>query len=140
MKNIEKFKSCKIFNLLSKGYLAQMLDSLVKQKIEFTVSVDRGGVKFNPEVPIFRGYSSQDFIFSLCNYTFESIELDFDNLILKFHAAFGNDCEYESFVSVRFDFIRYLIVDDTVVFVNETINNTDNAKLEKSRKLFEKQV
>ena len=81
-----------------KRHCYEMIKLLMERKINFSIVCAISRVKFEPELPdeIFSTFNDLT-VFILAGYTFESLELDEDNLY--FEAGFGKD-NLGSFVTV----------------------------------------
>ena len=112
----------KKFNQLLKTHCYEILKHLITKKINFSVICKIDCVKFEPQLP--KEISStfgELTVFILAGYTFESLELDENNLY--FEAGFGKE-NIGSFVSVPLDCIVQVVLSndeirsDFCVYIN----------------------
>jgi len=116
-----------------------LLNYLVNEKIEFSLTTNTKGVDFNPEIPdSISGSFSQFTLFTLANYTFESIVIEDD--IISFEAGFGSE-NFGSVCSVPFYAVFQISIDNSILFINPSatvekyFNEDKNEKEQKERSM-----
>ncbi|HIP13285.1 MAG TPA: hypothetical protein EYG97_03030 [Arcobacter sp.] len=116
-----------------------LLNYLVNEKIEFSLTANTKGVDFNPEIPdSISGSFSQFTLFTLANYTFESIVIEDD--IISFEAGFGSE-NFGSVCSVPFYAVFQISIDNSILFINPSatvekyFNEDKNEKEQKERSM-----
>jgi len=93
-----------------------LLNYLVEEKIEFSLTANTKGVDFNPEIPSSIANSFSQFtLFTLVNYTFESILIEDD--IISFEAGFGSE-NFGSVCSIPFYAVFQISIDNSILFIN----------------------
>ncbi|TLD88692.1 hypothetical protein [Helicobacter sp. MIT 05-5294] len=98
----------KKFRELLKGHSREILEYLIRKNINFSIVCNVNRVKFEPELPdSIRGTFSDLTVFILAGYTFESLELDSNNLY--FEAGFGEE-NLGSFVTTPIDSIVQILL------------------------------
>ena len=93
-----------------------LLNFLVEEQIEFSLTANTKGVDFNPEIPesISKAFS-QFTLFTLANYTFESIVIEDD--MISFEAGFGSE-NFGSVCSLPFYAVFQISIDNSILFIN----------------------
>lgn len=98
----------KKFQELLKGHSYAILEYLIRKNINFSIVCNVCRVKFEPKLPdSIRGSFSDLTVFILAGYTFESLELDSNNLY--FEAGFGEE-NLGSFVTTPIDSIVQILL------------------------------
>lgn len=113
----------KNFQTLIKKHCFEIIKSLMDKKINFSIVCNISCVKFEPQLPDSIRNSFNDLtLFILAGYTFESLELDSNNLY--FEAGFGDD-NLGSFVTTPLESIVQIILpndidngSDVCLFIN----------------------
>jgi len=96
--------------------IKEVLEYLIGNEEEFAITANIKGVKFTPELPTaIRSHLAPYSLFVLSNYTFESIEIDKENIY--FEAGFGKE-NFGSLVTIPFYAIFQIIVNESILFVN----------------------
>ncbi len=121
--NLEKILHDRKFRGLQKTHCREILEYLIHKKVNFSIVCNVSCVKFEPELPSeIRGAFSELTVFILAGYTFESLELDEENLY--FEAGFGEE-NLGSFVTAPLESIVQILLPnetdiraDFCVFIN----------------------
>ena len=93
-----------------------LLNYLVGEKIEFSLTANTKGVDFNPQIPESIANSFSQFtLFNLANYTFESIVIEED--IISFEAGFGSE-NFGSVCTIPFYAVFQISIDNSILFIN----------------------
>ena len=111
------------FQMLFKKHCFEIIKSLMDKKVNFSIICNISCVKFEPKLPDSIQNSFNDLtLFILAGYTFESLELDSNNLY--FEAGFGDD-NLGSFVTTPLESIVQIILpndmnngSDICLFIN----------------------
>lgn len=103
---------------LIENQIYELVEYLINKNIEFSVTANINGVEFNPAIPetIYKNFP-QFTMFSLMNYTYETLELHEDHIF--FEAGFGEE-NFGSKVKVPLFAIFQVIVDESILFINPT--------------------
>lgn len=102
----------KNFQTLIKKHCFEIIKSLMDKKINFSIVCNISCVKFEPQLPDSIRNSFNDLtLFILAGYTFESLELDSNNLY--FEAGFGDD-NLGSFVTTPLESIVQIILPNDI--------------------------
>jgi len=113
---ITKILQNKDYNELVVSQVRDLFMLLVDITENFSVTANLNGVNFDPELPeVIQNTLAQYTLFSLANFTFESIMLD-DNYI-SFEAGFGAE-NFGSVVTIPYSAIFQIIADESILFVN----------------------
>ena len=108
--NSQKYKN------LTSNQVKELLNHLVNEKIEFNLTANINGVDFNPKIPDTISDSFSQFtLFTLVNYTFESIIIEDD--MISFEAGFGNE-NFGSVCSIPFYAVFQISIDNSILFIN----------------------
>ena len=121
--NLEKILHDKKFMELNKMHCRKILEYLIHKKINFSIVCNVSCVKFEPELPSnIKAAFSELTVFILAGYTFESLEIDENNLY--FEAGFGEE-NLGSFVTTPLESIVQILLPnetdiraDFCVFIN----------------------
>ncbi|EES89968.1 hypothetical protein [Helicobacter canadensis] len=121
--NLDKILHDKKFVELNKSHCREILEYLIHKKINFSIVCNVSCVKFEPELPSeIKAAFSELTVFILAGYTFESLELDENNLY--FEAGFGEE-NLGSFVTTPLESIVQILLPnetdiraDFCVFIN----------------------
>jgi len=115
-----------IFNIVEDRKYRDMLESqifevieyLLNQDEEFSITANIKGVDFNPEMPESISKNFPHFtLFTLSNYTYESIVLTEKNI--SFEAGFGSE-NFGSVVTIPLYAIFQIVIDESILFLNPT--------------------
>jgi len=99
-------------------HIYEVIEYLINNDQEFSITVNIEGVSFNPEMPKSISKSFSKFtVFALANYTYESIILTEDNI--SFEAGFGSE-NFGSVVTVPLHAVFQIVVADSILFLNPT--------------------
>ncbi len=99
------------FQTMRTKHCQEILDYLMRKKINFSILCNLKCVKFDPLLPESISNSFSDLtVFILAGYTFESLELSMGNLY--FEAGFGED-NTGSFVTVPLECIVQILLPNT---------------------------
>ena len=108
----------KDYNELVVSQVRDLLMLMVDITDNFSITVNINGVSFDPQLPeVISENFAQYTLFSLANFTFESIILN-DNYI-SFEAGFGAE-NFGSVVTVPYSAIFQIILDESILFINPT--------------------
>ena len=101
---------------LTSKQIKELITYLSSQGEEFSVTANIKGVDFNPEIPepISENFS-QFTLFTLVNYTYESLMIEED--YISFEAGFGSE-NFGSVCSIPYYAIFQLTVDNSILFIN----------------------
>ncbi len=113
---LESMLSNSTFNQLMTKHAHEVISSLLKEGVNFSILTNITDVQFDPVLPT---QISQNFkpitMFFLAGYTFESTQLNPE--IMSFEAGFGSD-NFGSIVSVPMHAILQIIVEEIPIFIN----------------------
>ena len=113
---LEGLLGSEAFYDLMKKHAKEVLESLLKQGINFSILTNISDVTFDPALP---SQISQNFkpitMFFLAGYTFESTQVYNDRI--SFEAGFGSD-NFGSLVSLPVEAILQIIIEEIPVFIN----------------------
>jgi len=108
--NSQKYKN------LTSNQVKELLNHLVNENVEFNLTANINGVDFNPKIPDTISDSFSQFtLFTLVNYTFESIIIEDD--MISFEAGFGNE-NFGSVCSIPFYAVFQISIDNSILFIN----------------------
>ena len=100
------------------GQIFELCEYLINNDAEFSITANIKGAKFNPEIPESISNAFPPFtMFSLMNYTFESIELTPTHI--SFEAGFGAE-NFGSVVTIPLFAIFQVVIDESILFLNPT--------------------
>jgi len=100
------------------GQIFEVIEYLVNKDEEFSITANIKGVKFNPEIPESISKNFPVFtLFTLSNYTYESIILTENNI--TFEAGFGSE-NFGSHVTIPLYAIFQIVIDESILFLNPT--------------------
>ncbi len=98
------------------GQVFELCEYLIKNNAEFAITANIKVIEFSPEIPDSISKSFQQFtMFSLMNYTFQSIELTPTHI--SFETGFGAE-NFGSVVTVPLFAIFQVIIDESILFLN----------------------
>ena len=100
------------------GQIFEVIEYLINQDEEFSITANINGVDFNPEMPesISKNFSHFT-LFTLSNYTYESIILTEKNI--TFEAGFGSE-NFGSHVTIPLYAIFQIVIEESILFLNPT--------------------
>jgi len=94
----------------------EILEYLVNNGEEFSLTTNIKGVEFNPQIPQPIYDNFQPFtLFTLANYTFSTISLDED--FITFEAGFGSE-NFGSVVSIPLFAIFQIVINESILYLN----------------------
>ncbi|MEA3352758.1 MAG: hypothetical protein U9Q33_02935 [Campylobacterota bacterium] len=108
----------------------ELIEYLINKDEEFSVTANINGVSFDPQIPQSISDGFQKFtMFTLMNYTFETLELTEENI--KFEAGFGAE-NFGSEVTIPLTAIFQIVVDESILFINPTATLDKHIKKEEN--------
>jgi len=103
---------------LMESQIYEIIEFLLNQDEEFSLTANINGVEFNPKVPETISDTFPHFtLFTLANYTYSTIELSETHI--SFETGFGAE-NFGSVVSIPLNAVFQVIVDDSILFLNPT--------------------
>lgn len=103
---------------LMSSQIFEVIEYLIEKDQEFTITANIKGVSFSPAIPEPISENFPPFtVFALANYTYESLELNEDEI--TFEAGFGSE-NFGSVVTIPLYAIFQIIVDESILFLNPT--------------------
>ncbi len=134
-----KILSDKTFSLLMQLHAKEIMDYLFENNHEFSILANTKEITFDPKLPehISKNFK-QVILFTLAGYTYESCQIDEENLY--FEAGFGEE-NFGSFITVPLYAIMQILIDENPVFINLSYpykkeQEEENRGLEKSMEIF----
>lgn len=113
---IEKLLQDNEFVELMQQHCYEIIQTLIKKNIEFSIVCNTKYTQFNPELPKHLDLSENPYtLFALAGYTFTSIKLDKE--YIHFHAGFETD-DFATFVRVDLGAITQIQIENNVIFIN----------------------
>ena len=113
-----------LYNLINKkkykdfssSQIKELIEFLVSQDVEFSLTANIKGIDFNPMVPksIYNSFA-QFTLFTLANYTYESLCIDKDSI--TFEAGFGSE-NFGSVCTMPYYAIFQISIDNSILFIN----------------------
>jgi len=98
--------------------IKELLHFLVTQNEEFGITANLSGITFTPEIPhSIKRHFTKYTLFSLANYTLESLELH-DNYI-TFEAGFGEE-NFGSVCKIPYFAIFQISIDNSILYITPT--------------------
>ena len=98
------------------GQVFELCEYLINNNAEFSITANVKVIEFSPNIPDSISKSFQPFtMFSLMNYTFQSIELTPTHI--SFEAGFGAE-NFGAVVTVPLFAIFQVIIDESILFLN----------------------
>lgn len=127
-----------MYQELVKNQLTQMMELLVSQDIEFSITANVNCITFEPMLPnVIYSKLGTFALFTLSGYTFSTIE--FGENEISFEAGFGKE-NFGSVLSVPNEAIFQIIVDESILYLNPlaTVENIVKKvpNKEKSKNIF----
>ncbi len=120
----------------------ELIEFLAARSEEFALTANLDGVTFSPEIPqILKRHFTKFTLFSLANYTLESLQLH--DTYITFEAGFGSE-NFGSVCHVPYHAIFQLSIDNSILFINPTATvekyfmseAEEKKQIEKSRSAF----
>ncbi len=103
---------------IMQGQIYEVIEFLVSNSEEFSLTANIKGASFNPEMPEPIAKNFPPFtLFSLMNFTFESIVLT--ETYISFEAGFGAE-NFGSVVTIPLYAIFQIIIDESILLLNPT--------------------
>ena len=103
---------------LIENQIFEVIEFLLGQDEEFSITANIKGVSFNPEVPESISENFPHFtLFTLANYTYSTVELTENNI--SFETGFGAE-NFGSVVTIPLHAIFQIIIDESILFLNPT--------------------
>ena len=116
--NSKKYKE------FSTSQIKKLIEFLVSQDEEFSLTANIKGVDFNPIVPkTISKHFSQFTLFTLANYTYESLNIN-ENFI-SFEAGFGSE-NFGSVCTIPYHAIFQISIDNSILFINPSATVENN--------------
>jgi hypothetical protein len=130
----------KSYRELTSKQLKQLLNYVKGQNVSFNITANIKGIDFNPELPEHISKSFSQFtLFTLANYTLESLVIEEDHV--SFEAGFGHE-NFGSVCWIPYYAILQVSIEDSILFINPSATvesnyeeNKENQK-EKSMNAF----
>lgn len=95
-----------------------VIEHLINNDEEFSITANIKGVGFNPEIPKTISENFAQFtLFTLSNYTYETIVLT--EKTITFEAGFGSE-NFGSEVTVPLSAIFQIVIDESILYLNPT--------------------
>jgi len=124
----------------SSKQVKEFLIFLSTQVEQFSITANINGVDFNPTIPESISDNFAEFtLFTLANYTFESLQLEDE--YLNFEAGFGAE-NFGSICTIPYYAIFQITIDNSILFINPTatvekhfIEEIDDEEAQKIRSL-----
>ena len=108
----------KDYRNLIESQVYEVIEFLLSQNHEFSITANIKSVDFNPQVPNAISDSFQHFtLFTLSNYTYESIQLTQD--YISFEAGFGSE-NFGSVVTVPLNGVFQIVLSESILYLNPT--------------------
>ncbi|MGB5866917.1 MAG: hypothetical protein WBG69_03490 [Arcobacteraceae bacterium] len=100
------------------GQIFEVIEYLINKDEEFSITANIEGVQFDPSIPESISANFSHFtLFTLANYTYESIILTEKNI--TFEAGFGSE-NFGSHVTIPLYAIFQIVIDESILFLNPT--------------------
>jgi hypothetical protein len=100
------------------GQIFELCEYLIENNAEFSITANIKAIGFEPTIPESIFNSFQQFtMFSLMNYTFQSIQLTQTHI--SFEAGFGSE-NFGAVVNIPLFAIFQIIIDESILFLNPT--------------------
>jgi len=121
---VQNLISTKRYKELTSKQIKELLEFLVDQSKEFSITANLDGVDFNPEIPqsISKNFS-QFTLFTLANYTLESLVIEDD--YISFEAGFGSE-NFGSVCSMPYYAIFQISIENSILFINPSATVAEN--------------
>ncbi|RLA79273.1 MAG: hypothetical protein DRG78_13255 [Epsilonproteobacteria bacterium] len=135
----------KEYRNLIQEQIQDIIDYLIVNNEEFSITANIKGVKFTPEIPESIADSFANFtMFTLSNYTYSTIQINEKDI--SFEAGFGSE-NFGALVTIPLYAIFQLVVNDSILFINptatvekyflkENIDESDEGQQKRSRSAF----
>lgn len=116
---------------IMESQIYEIIEFLLNQEEEFSLTANINGVKFNPKIPTTIAETFPHFtLFTLANYTYSTIELT--DTSISFETGFGAE-NFGAIVTIPLNAIFQVIVDDSILFLNPTATVERYFKQEKKQ-------
>lgn len=134
---VGKILSDNLYREMITKQISEVIDYLVENEIEFSITANVSMTQFNPELPnVIYSKLGSFAMFVLANYTFESIILSERTIV--FEAGFGKE-NFGSVVSVPYSAIFQIVVDESILYLNPTSTvavQDEETTINKSKNVF----
>lgn len=121
---VQNLISTKRYKELTSKQIKELLEFLVDQSKEFSITANLDGVDFNPEIPqSISNNFSQFTLFTLANYTLESLVIEDD--YISFEAGFGSE-NFGSVCSMPYYAIFQISIENSILFINPSATVAEN--------------
>ena len=106
------------YKAIIENQIYEVIDFMIDKDQEFSITANINSVSFDPPIPqsIAEGFSHYT-LFTLANYTYESIQLTQDDI--SFEAGFGSE-NFGSVVTVPLSGIFQIVLDESILYLNPT--------------------
>jgi len=106
------------FKSIVENHVYEVIDFMIDKDQEFSITANISSASFNPPIPesIADGFP-QYTLFTLANYTYESIQLTQDDI--SFEAGFGSE-NFGSVVTIPLSGIFQIVLDESILYLNPT--------------------
>jgi hypothetical protein len=112
-----------------KRHIQATVEILLHKGYNFSILTNVNEISFNPPLPNDISATFKPItMFVLAGYTFESC--DIDDYTITFEAGFGAE-NFGSFVTIPILSVLQIIVDETPILINMSVNNKDTKKEDK---------
>jgi len=106
----------KKYQNFSSSQIKELIKFLIDQDEEFSLTANIKGVNFNPIIPkTISKHFSQFTLFTLANYTYESLYVD--EKFISFEAGFGSE-NFGSVCTIPYHAIFQISIDNSILFIN----------------------
>ncbi|MEA3384373.1 MAG: hypothetical protein U9Q20_06865 [Campylobacterota bacterium] len=106
------------YKAIVENQIYDTIDFLLDKDQEFSLTANIEAVSFNPPIPdTIAGSFSKFTLFTLANYTYESIQLTQDDI--SFEAGFGSE-NFGSVVTIPLAGIFQIVIDESILYLNPT--------------------
>ncbi len=135
----------KEYRNLIQEQIRDIIDYLIVNNEEFSITANIKGVVFSPEIPETIAKSFANFtMFTLSNYTYSTIQVTDDTI--SFEAGFGEE-NFGALVTIPLYAIFQLVVNDSILCINptatvekyflkENLDNSNDGQQKRSRSAF----
>ncbi len=108
----------KNYKSIIENQIYEVIDFMLDKDQEFSITANINSVYFDPEIPesISKSFSHYT-LFTLANYTYESIQLTQDDI--SFEAGFGSE-NFGSVVTIPLSGIFQIILEESILYLNPT--------------------
>ena len=118
------------YQMIVQDQIYDTIDYLLAHNQEFSITANLKSIVFEPELPkpiidTFMHFT----MFSLVNYTYESIELTPEQI--SFEAGFGAE-NFSSVVTIPLGGIFQIVIDESILYLNPTATVDERFELEEN--------